>query len=44
MFRKLISTKDKWIHRLFICLCALILFILSVLFWTFEPLGGFFQG
>ena len=45
MFRKLISTKDKWIHRLFICLCALILFILSVFVLDLlNPSVGFFRG
>ena len=45
MFRKLISTKDKWIHRLFICLCALFLFILSVFVLDLlNPSVGFFRG
>ena len=44
MFRKLISTKDKWIHRLFICLCALILVILSVFVLDLlNPSVGFFR-
>lgn len=44
MYRHLISTKDKWIHRLFVCLCFLVVFILAVLVIDLSiPTVGFFR-
>ena len=44
MYRQLISTKDKWIHRLFICLCSLVVFILAILVIDLlTPSMGFFR-
>ena len=44
MYRHIIATKDKWIHRLFICLCCLIVFILVVLIADLSiPSLGFFR-
>ena len=44
IYRQLISTKDKWIHRQFICLCLLVLFILAVLMIDLlNPSVGFFR-
>ena len=44
MYRHLISTKDKWIHRLFICLCSLVVFILAILLIDLlNPSMGFFR-
>lgn len=44
MYRHLIATKDKWIHRLFICLCCLVVFILVVLIVDLSiPSVGFFR-
>ncbi len=44
MYKEVVASKEKWLHRLFVCLCVLVLFILAVfLFDILNPSVGFFQ-
>ena len=44
LYKETIKIKDRWIHRLFICCCFFILFIMGILIYDVaHPAVGFFQ-
>ena len=45
LYQTIISGKDKWIHRLFVCCCFLTLVLVAIVGYDLtHPTVGFFQG
>ena len=45
LYQEIITNKDKWIHRLFICCCFLTLVLVAIVGYDLtHPTVGFFQG
>ena len=45
LYQDIISGKDKWIHRLFVCCCFLTLVLVAIVGYDLtHPTVGFFQG
>lgn len=44
VYEDVLRSKDKWLHRIFICCCALVLFIMGVVAYDLvNPMVGFFR-
>lgn len=44
VYEETIRNKDKWMHRIFVCCCVLVLFIMGVVTYDLmNPMIGFFQ-
>lgn len=45
LYQEIISNKEKWIHRLFVCCCCLTLVLVAIVGYDLtHPTVGFFQG
>ena len=45
LYQTIISGKDKWLHRLFVCCCFLTLVLVAIVGYDLtHPTVGFFQG
>ena len=44
VYEETIRNKDKWMYRIFICCCVLMLFVMGVMVYDLtNPMVGFFQ-
>lgn len=44
VYEDTIRNKDKWLHRIFVCCCVLVIFIMGVVMYDLmNPMIGFFQ-